>query len=195
MAEHLDLQDWLAAADLRAAEVWEENGGALAFDPLRPELGVDHVFPDDEEEEDAAELARVRGLVFQNLMDFVWADGPCLLKAMKRLYVITRHGSPTHLAHMTQSDVAVLLNETRAATNAREMRVWEEFLASLGFFGTRRPLKKSDAARAKYAKAATGNVSRKGGRAAVRKISVLREQHPEQAKAKRRTNRRPKRKL
>jgi hypothetical protein len=175
MAEYTSIEEWQLAVDRMVAEVWAANGGGMAFDPRDLDLGVGAVMRDDE---DATwEVRQDRVATFQRLMDFIWQDGPDLIKAMKRLLVITRCGSPTHLMHMDQTDVAVLLNETRAATNAREMRVWCEWLEERGFFGTRTRQHKSVEARAKYSAAAVGNVSRTGGKAAVRKISVLREKY------------------
>lgn len=176
MAEYTSFEDWQREVDRRTAEVWAANGGGLAFDPINPEIGVGAVLNDGGDEE-AWELREARMRCFQGLMDFIWADGPNPIAALKRLFVITRCGSPGHLAFMTQTDVAALLNETRAATQAREERVWETWLEKQGFFGTRTRLKKSNEAREKYAAAAKGNVSRKGGQARVRKISVLRKQY------------------
>lgn len=169
-----NLQEWEEAVNKRTAQVWMQNGSALAFDPLNPELGVTHVLPDDED----AEMRETRLRTFQALMDFVWADGSNPIAALKRLFVITRYASPGHLMHMNQSDVAVLLNETRAATQLREKKVWEDFLKRTGFLGTRTRLQKSDEAREAYQQVQQGNACRYGGKAAVRKYSALRTKKP-----------------
>jgi len=171
-------QEWQVAVDQRIAQVWAQNGGGLAFDPMNPDLGVAHVLHDDASNDIEVREARLR--TFQELMDFIWADGPNPIAALKRLFAITRCGSPQHLAFMTQSDVAVLLNEVRAATQSREERVWEKFLEGEGFVGTRGRLKKSDEARDKYAQVQKGNHNRRGGKKAVRKFSLLRQQAREQ---------------
>jgi hypothetical protein len=175
MAEYTTYEHWQLAVDRMVADNWAKTGGGLAFDPRNSELGVGAVMRDDEDE--SWETRQVRIDTFQALMDFVWQDGPDLIKAMKRLLVITRCGSPTHVLHMEQTEVAVLLNETRSATNARETDVWVQWLENKGFFGTRTRLHKSDATKVKYAQAAMGNVSRRGGKAAVKKISVLRNEY------------------
>jgi hypothetical protein len=181
MAEYTNYEDWQASVDRMVAQAWAAGGGGLAFDPRSAELGVGVVLRDEDDE--SWETRQVRIDTLQALMDFIWQDGPDLLKAMKRLLVITRCGSPTHLLHMEQTEVAVLLNETRSATNARETAVWVEWLEGKGFFGTRTRLHKSDEAKAKYKAGAMGNVSRMGGKAAVRKISVLREQYGRENRA------------
>jgi hypothetical protein len=175
MAEYTNYQDWQMAVDRMTAAAYAAAGGGLAFDPRDASLGVGSVMRDEEDE--SWEVRQVRIQTFQSMMDFIWQDGPDLLKAMKRLLVMTRCGSPTHVLHMDQTEVAVLLNETRSATNARETKVWVEWLEGKGFFGTRTRLHKSDEAKAKYAKGAVGNVSRRGGKAAVRKISILRAEY------------------
>jgi hypothetical protein len=175
MAEYTTYEEWQVAVDRMVAQAYAAGGGGLAFDPREASLGVGAVMRDEEDE--SWEVRQTRIDTFQAVMDFVWQDGPDLIKAMKRLLVITRCGSPTHVLHMDQTEVAVLLNETRSATNARETRVWVEWLEKKGFFGTRTRLHKSDEAKQKYAAKAMGNVSRKGGRAAVRKISVLRQEY------------------
>lgn len=163
--------DWREAVDRKTAEVWAQNQGAMVFDPVNPEMGVSHVLEVTEETAAAGE-AYVRAV--RAVMDFLWSGGPSLIEASKRLYVITRHVSPQHIGFMNQSDVAVMLNETRAATQAREERVWEKFLEGQGFLGTRTRLKKSNGARAVYAEKAKGNSNRVGGKKAKRKFSKLR---------------------
>ncbi len=174
MPEFGDFAEWQRAVDDQIAQAWMANGGSLAFDPRNPELGVSHVMQD--EEDDGYEVRQARIDTFRRLMDFIWADGPNPLHALRRLMVITRCGSPDHVMRMNQTEVAVLLNETRAATSARELKLWREFMEQRGFFGRYRPLMKSDAARAAYAQAAQGNRNRKGGKRALKKFSALRHE-------------------
>lgn len=171
-------EEWRVAVDRQTADLWKENGGALAFNPVTGDMDVGHVLRDDEEESWEVREAALR--TFQRLMDFIWAEGPCIMKAMARLATITHCGSPHHLLAMNESELALLMNEPRGTTNARRMRVWEEFLESKGFFGTRRPNQKSDEGREAYKKRAAGNVNRLGGKKAARKFSALRKrQGPE----------------
>ena len=169
-------EEWRVAVDQQTAALWKENGGALAFNPLTGELDVGHVMRDDEE--DSWEVREAALRTFQRLMDFIWAEGPCIMKAMARLATITHCGSPHHLLAMNESELALLLNEPRGTTNARRQRVWEQFLAEKGFFGTRRAGHKSDEGRDAYAKRAEGNVNRLGGKKAARKFSALRKRKP-----------------
>lgn len=171
MPEFGDFVEWQRAVDDQIAQAWMRDGGSLSFDPRNPGLGVSHVMQD--AEDDGFEVRQARIDTFSRLMDFIWADGPNPLHALRRLMVITRCGSPEHLMMMNQTEVARLLNETRAATSAREMSVWQEFMRARGFFG-KRPGMKSEQARESYARAAKGNLNRKGGKRAVKKFSALR---------------------
>jgi len=187
VAEFQDAREWLEAVEKQIAQVFMANGGALSFDPYNPELGVGHVFHEDDD--DGFEVRRARIDTFQRFMDFIWAEGPNPIRALRRLFVITRCGSPTHLAMMNQTDVAVLLNETRAATSARELALWQPLMQNGGFFGVKRPGMKGEGAKKTYAAAAVGNHNRKGGKKAIAKFSVLREEH---AKSKRKHKRQSK---
>lgn len=182
MAEFQDFDEWQKAVEKEIAQAWMANGGALAFDPRNPGLGVGHVFHDGED--DGFEIRQARIDSFQRLMDFIWADGPNPIHALRRLMVITRCGSPQHLMMMNQTEVAVLLNETRAATSDRELEDWQAFMRDRGFFGAKRPLMKGERAKKKYAAVAKGNHNRIGGKRAIQKFSVLREERAK-SKAKR----------
>lgn len=173
-----NFDDWRAAVDKRTAQAWQANQAALEWDPWnRPELDAGHVLQGLADHSDE-ELHAVRLDVFQRLMDFLWAEGPNPLHMMRRAFVLTRCGSPAHLVYMNQTDVSVIMNETRAATSARELKLWRAFLIERGFFGgTKRPLMKGQKARLAYKEAAQGNHNREGGKKAVRKYSVLREEH------------------
>lgn len=184
MAEYQDFREWNEAVDHQIAQAFMANGGSLAFDPRNPELGVAHVFH--EGEDDGYEVRQARIDTFQRMMDAIWAEGPHPIKALRRLYLLTRCGSPQHVAMMTQTSVAVLLNETRAATSAREQG-WLEFMAEHGFFG-KRPGMKGQVAKKTYAAAAKGNRNRKGGKQAIKKFSVLREEHAKSKRKRKRKN-------
>ncbi len=170
---HEDYQSWQRAVDQMTAQVWMQAGGGLAFDPINPELGIRHVTDGIEDADD--ETRHAMADMLSRMFDFVWAEGPCLLKASKRWYALTRYFSPQHLAHMNQTEVAIILNEPSGSTSAREMRV-EKWLKEKGFFGTGLAFKKSAEARGSYARRAAGNLNRKGGKKTRKKISVLRNQ-------------------
>ena len=170
-------QEWKQAVDAVMAQAWDAAGGGLAFDPRNPELGVAHVLRDDEEEGWETRQARLQ--TFAKIMDFVWKDGVTPWLAFKNFCVLSRCGSPGHVVHVEQVEMAVLLNEGRAATSAREQALWQEFLIKAGCFkGSKRPLMKSAESKGKYAKAQAGNVCRKGGKRARRKFSALRRKGP-----------------
>lgn len=134
-------------------------------------------------EDDFEEWKKYRVIVIHAFLRFLWADGPHVVSALKRLYAATRRISPEFLCHMTLDQVAVLLNETKQATQSREERVIEKFLEGLGFKGTRGPRSKSDEARAKYSEQRKGTKSRLGGKKAVRKYSALRSHLPAEDQA------------
>lgn len=186
MAEYHSFDDWQTAVEKQIAQAWMANGSSLSFAPWDREIGVGHVLQ--EGEDDGFEIRQARIDTFQRLMDFIWADGANPIHALRRLFVITRCGSASHLALMNQTEVAVLLNETRAATSTRELKLWQAFMRDRGFFGVKRPGMKGEGAKKAYAARAAGNRNRKGGKKAIAKFSVLREEH---AKSKRKKNHKP----
>lgn len=200
MAETFEsYDDWARAVDKTTAEAWTAAQGALQWDPVRPDLGVGHVM--DERREDVALITRLREIVLdaegegltgdvdellteldelrvrvaQDLLDFFWACGPDPIQVLKRIFAITRRMSPTHVAFMTMEQVATLLNETKQATQTREEKVWEKWLESMGFLGTRAYRGKSNRARQRYSAERKGSQSRVGGQRAVRRLSALRK--------------------
>jgi hypothetical protein len=72
--------------------------------------------------------------------------------------------SRENLANMTQTDLALLTHETRAAWCHRVKLIYSDYLKSRGFRGTRVPGQKSEGATKTYARKARGNNSRKSGR-------------------------------
>lgn len=171
--EHNDFESWLKAADAEVCAAWQRNGGQVPWDEVVHASVTAHDVLEGEEL-DGPTAAEVRREAFRALMDFIWAEGPHPLRALKRLFHITLNIDPKRVYFMNQSQLARLLNETRAAFSARDIRVWEEFLEARGFFGTRAPGKKNDAARARYSAEQKGNHCRRGGRRRTRHITVLR---------------------
>lgn len=101
---------------------------------------------------------------FRGFMAVLWQEGPSPEKALKRLIALTWCVSRENLANMTQTDLALLTHETRAAWCHRVKLVYTDYLKARGFRGTRVPGQKSEGSTKIYARVATGNKSRKSGR-------------------------------
>lgn len=176
--KHEQIEEWLHEVDRVSLEAWEQSG---RVDDVRERrwVTVGQVLDEPEPDEESIERWKEHRLAcVQALLDFLWADGPHPIKALKRLFAITRRAVPHYLGHMTLEQVSTLLNETKQATQHREERVWEKFLEQQGFLGTRAPRSKSDEARAKYSEQRKGSQSRLGGKKALRKYSALRSKQP-----------------
>jgi hypothetical protein len=166
--DHNDFDAWMKAADAEVCMAWQQMQGEGVPYPEPIDVSASDVIDAPIDEEDATV---VRSRTLRLMMDFIWAEGPLPLKAFKRLIHITYNIAPARLYHMNQTQLARILNETRAAFSARDMRVWEEFLEDQGFFGTRHHGKKGNEARKRYAKDKKGNNSRKGGKRQARKFT------------------------
>lgn len=173
-----DRDEWEMAVDEVSLQAWREAGreNELTKPAWVTMAGVlDEPEPSEAEEFESWKKFRV--IVVAQMMNFLWADGPHPMKALKRLFAITRRISPQHLCSMTLDQVAILLNETKQATQTREERVVEDLLKGLGFKSTKAPRGKSAEARANYSHQRKGSQSRLGGKKAVRKYSALRHQN------------------
>lgn len=169
--------EWEKAVNEVSLEAWREAGREeQLMKPAWVTLGEVLDEPEAHEAEDFENWKKYRVLVVAQMMNFLWADGPHPIKALKRLFAITRRISPQHLCAMTLDQVAILLNETKQATQTREERVVEDLLKGLGFKSTKAPRGKSAEARANYSKLRKGSQSRLGGKKAFRKLSALRGQ-------------------
>jgi hypothetical protein len=97
-------------------------------------------------------------------MAVIWQEGPSPEKGLKRLIALTWCVAREYLANMTQTDLALLTHETRAAWCHRVKLVYTDYLKARGFRGTRVPGQKREGATKTYAAKARGNQSRKSGR-------------------------------
>lgn len=167
--ERADFEEWMRVADKQVADAWQRQGGQVPWDEVEhSDLTAADVVHVDVAGQSVEEIRRT---VFLALMEFFWAEGPHPIKVLKRLFHITLNVDPKRLYFMNQTQLARLLNETRAAFCAREKKVWEEFLSSRGFVGTRGPGKKSDEARATYRRLRRGNTCRLGGKKRARRVT------------------------
>lgn len=172
-----DREEWESAVDKVSLTAWQQAGREeeltnKSWVTLKPCLEE----PAPNEAEEFEQWKKYRVIVLAQFLDYLWADGPHPIKALKRLFAATRRIFPDRLCNMTLEQVAILLNETRQATQTREERVVEDLLKGLGFKTTKAPRGKSAEARANYSKQRKGTKSRLGGKKAKRKLSALRNQ-------------------
>lgn len=169
-----DRDEWEAAVNAVSLEAWRAAGREEELiNPAWVTMGQVLDEPAPQEAQDFEHWKKYRVIVVAQMMNFLWADGPHPIKALKRLFAITRRISPQHLCSMTLDQVAILLNETRQATQTREEQVVEALLKKLGFKAKAHRGKDAQA-RAAYSKQRKGTKSRLGGKKAFRKYSALR---------------------
>lgn len=110
---------------------------------------------------DMVTRARVAGVMA--MARYIWFGCKHPWDALKRLLAITRSQMPKLLRGITQTEVSQMLDEGRAATQAREKRVVEKFLQAWGVKGFVTAGGKAVSTRKKYADKAKGNTNRKDG--------------------------------
>jgi hypothetical protein len=126
------------------------------------------------EEEQAQNEPDVYAIKRQAVQSFVkWVLyngrlGPHPRLAMLRFFAYVRHVFPSELLNMSQSDLALLLNQTRATQSALEKRLFGELKRRGGYrVAVRMPGQKSLEACRKYAVRAKGNHHRRDSVAAA----------------------------
>ena len=90
--------------------------------------------------------------------------GPRPDRVLKRLYALTWAVDREKLAHMSQTELAELLGETRAAMQQRIKLVYNDQLSRMGFRGTRVPGQNTETTCRKLERAQKGNTNRRNGR-------------------------------
>lgn len=112
------------------------------------------------------EIHEVRVITVRALLRYFWAGARNPWGALKNLLAATRLFAKSLLSEngISQTEVAWILGETKAATRAREKKV-EQFLVA---WGAKNPhfegAQKSEAARATYARVQQGNRNRSKGK-------------------------------
>ena len=101
---------------------------------------------------------------FRAFLDFLFTQGPRPDRVLRRLFAITWAVNPELLVGMSQTQVAELMKETRAAFQLRVKVVYSDYLRSKGYRGTSVPGQKSETARQTFAARAKGNKNRLKGR-------------------------------
>lgn len=99
-------------------------------------------------------------------LTILFAEGASPLKVLKRLFAFVWAVRRELLVNMTQTELGLLMGETRAAVSHRVNVVYSDYLKRMGFRGTRLPGQKSETSRETFARKAAGNTSRASGRKA-----------------------------
>lgn len=87
-------------------------------------------------------------------------DGYDPAAVLKNFYCLAKAFFPELLGNMSDADIAIFFDETRAAVSARRNRIVTKKLEEAGFKGTRVRCQKSASSIAKYAAAQKGNRNR-----------------------------------
>lgn len=117
-----------------------------------------------------AEILEVRLITTRTMLRYFWQDAKSPWDAMKTLLAATRLASSHLIRGASQTDVAFILQETKAATRAREKRKVEEMLKVWGVQGFHlEGGQKSESARAIYAEVQKGNRNRAKDKSKPRK--------------------------
>lgn len=107
------------------------------------------------------EICEVRLITVRTMLRYFWQDARSPWDAMKTLLAATRLASSSLICGASQTDVAFLLQETKAATRAREKKRVEELLREWGVQGFHlEGGQKSESAREIYSQVQKGNRNR-----------------------------------
>jgi hypothetical protein len=111
------------------------------------------------------EIHEVRLITTRALLRYLWQGARNPWDALKKLLAVTRLAAKELIGGISQTEVAWILGETKAATRAREKKGVEDYLREWGagtvhFEGAQ----KSEAARATYARVQIGNKNRSKGK-------------------------------
>lgn len=108
------------------------------------------------------EILEVRLITLRTMLRYLWQDARNPWCAMKKLLAVTRLAASHLICGASQTDVACILGETKAATRAREKRL-EELLQCWGIRGYHlEGGQKSESAREIYRQVQKGNRNRAG---------------------------------
>ena len=162
------LQDWMKIQEQKGAQVQALDAEVLPRTARRHRLTLNRLAQGDadtkyEDPELQAAYLQGRSDGFGGLLRFVFQDGvnnPWL--GFKNLLAVARRFKPELLSGLNQTQLAVILDETRAAVSVREISVVEGQLEKFGVpaFLVDAGLK-SPKDRAAYARAQRGNQNRR----------------------------------
>lgn len=150
LCDHID--SVLDAAYQRLGMEAPRHNGRPMLPMIRSEMPVD-----DEE-------AIIWLEAWRAFLNILFDAGPHPERVIKRLYALVWAVDREKVANMSQTGMALLFKETRAATNARIVALYTDFLKKKGFRGTKVPGQKSETACQTFSQKAKGNTSRKSGK-------------------------------
>ncbi len=101
---------------------------------------------------------------WRSFLTILFHEGPHPERVMRRLYAFVWAVDREKLANMSQTDLALLFKETRAAVSLRVNLLFSGYLKAQGFRATRVPGQKTEGACKTFARKAAGNHNRKSGR-------------------------------
>jgi hypothetical protein len=115
-----------------------------------------------EREEDLEEVRiQARNEAYGKIIQYIFCEGPHPGVVLRRLYAITQALKPGLIAHMTQTDLAKMFAETKAAQSWRMGQIFSGYLKASGQKGYRAPGQRGETARANCAEAQRGNTNRR----------------------------------
>ncbi|PAW76800.1 MAG: hypothetical protein B9S32_13765 [Verrucomicrobia bacterium Tous-C9LFEB] len=106
----------------------------------------------------------VRAEGINRLLDYFFVDGVHPGRVIRRVYAIAWALKRGGVERMSQTDIAALLGETRAAQSKRIRMIFNGHLAKSGFRACQAPGQKSASAVKTYSARQKGNHNRKGGK-------------------------------
>lgn len=111
---------------------------------------------------DSEDIHRAQIEAVQRLLYYIFQDGVHPGCTIRRLYFIAQKMSPALVLHMSGSELAEMLGETRAAWSARVQRLFTGYLRSRGYKAVSGGHQKSETHALRCAEAARGNTNRRG---------------------------------
>lgn len=144
---------------LDRVDAWTPLDELMSAEGAEPGTGEEVITMTREEFAEKIAEARLAGIMA--FLRYTWFGATNLWEAMKRLLAITRKTKPDFIRGMSVTQVAWMLQETKAATSAREIRIVEGYLQQWGVLGFQGAGgSKSIEARRKYAAVQQGNTNR-----------------------------------
>lgn len=108
----------------------------------------------------------VRCEALRGLLAYFFAEGPHPGVVLRRVFAVTWALDRSLVANMTQTDMAIMFDETKASQSWRIKKIFSGYLQKWGAKGFKAPGQKTETAGRAYAAAAMGNKNRSGGDAA-----------------------------
>ncbi|MFK5920933.1 MAG: hypothetical protein QM496_02035 [Verrucomicrobiota bacterium] len=160
-----NFSDWERRSESTMGAIWRDGVAEVVEGrtPLSMVIHGEEQAARDMEDELKELLIAARVEALRAVVRFVWQGARNPWGAFKNFAALCRRTCPDIMQGTSLTQMAVILNETKSATGAREKRVIVEFMEKWGAVGTHVPGGKSKEACKKYAAVQMGNCSRRGG--------------------------------